>query len=242
MAASNDQPDVSHGTDSAINPSDANQANDPVLEVLLDLVAEVLSQGDPGEKASALEALGPNPTWEEIYEEAWVLGDFYGQAIFQNDFCGYEAQPMFGLKMAAYGAGDYLEHPVLTHTLRQLADAIRSDLEEKAIDPLFYRETSRVNTSSTKTFSNTRHSCGGQLIYNPHPSVSGTPYYFCHDCANRFDVDPYWHDGPVYLPPASSTHCSCGGRWVKRSGPYGPFYGCSNFDTTGCRKHRPDDH
>lgn len=35
----------------------------------------------------------------------------------------------------------------------------------------------------------------------------------------------------------------CGGRLVKRSGPYGEFFGCSNYATTGCRfkltiKHR----
>lgn len=30
--------------------------------------------------------------------------------------------------------------------------------------------------------------------------------------------------------------CSeCGGRLVKRSGPYGEFFGCSNYATTGCR-------
>ena len=37
----------------------------------------------------------------------------------------------------------------------------------------------------------------------------------------------------------SRTKCSCGGRWVKRSGPYGSFYGCSNFHSKGCRKKRP---
>lgn len=26
----------------------------------------------------------------------------------------------------------------------------------------------------------------------------------------------------------------CGGRLVKRSGPYGEFYGCSNYKTRGC--------
>ncbi len=30
----------------------------------------------------------------------------------------------------------------------------------------------------------------------------------------------------------------CGGRLVKRSGPYGEFFGCSNYRTTGCRFKR----
>ena len=30
----------------------------------------------------------------------------------------------------------------------------------------------------------------------------------------------------------------CGGRLVRRSGPYGDFYGCSGFKTTGCRYKR----
>jgi len=142
MAASNDQPDISHGTDSAINPSDANQANDPVLKVLLDIVAHVLSEGDPSEKASALEALGPNPTWEEIYEQE-DFSDPYGKAILFNEF-GSDAYDEFGLDI-----GDYLSlevpliegpirwpdfgltFPQSTQTLGQLADAIRSDLKEQ---------------------------------------------------------------------------------------------------------------
>lgn len=27
----------------------------------------------------------------------------------------------------------------------------------------------------------------------------------------------------------------CGGRLVRRSGPYGDFFGCSNYKTKGCR-------
>ena len=27
----------------------------------------------------------------------------------------------------------------------------------------------------------------------------------------------------------------CGGRLVRRSGPYGEFFGCSNYKTSGCR-------
>ena len=30
----------------------------------------------------------------------------------------------------------------------------------------------------------------------------------------------------------------CGGRLVKRSGPYGEFFGCSNYRTTGCTYKR----
>ena len=30
----------------------------------------------------------------------------------------------------------------------------------------------------------------------------------------------------------------CGGRLVKRSGPYGEFFGCSNYRTTGCNYKR----
>ncbi len=37
----------------------------------------------------------------------------------------------------------------------------------------------------------------------------------------------------------SKTNCPCGGLWVKRSGPHGSFYGCSNFHSKGCRKKRP---
>lgn len=129
MAASNDQPDVSHGTDSAINPSDANQANDPVLEALLDLVAETLTQGDPSqkaEKAFALKALGPNPTWEEMFE--YAASDPYGQIIFFEEFA-FAVEGVFGLAIEDYL---YLGFPqTWTHTLGQLADAIRSDLKEQ---------------------------------------------------------------------------------------------------------------
>lgn len=34
----------------------------------------------------------------------------------------------------------------------------------------------------------------------------------------------------------------CGGRLVKRSGPYGEFFGCSNYRTTGCRYIRNISH
>ena len=30
----------------------------------------------------------------------------------------------------------------------------------------------------------------------------------------------------------------CGGRLLRRTGPYGSFYGCSNFSTTGCKFKR----
>ena len=30
----------------------------------------------------------------------------------------------------------------------------------------------------------------------------------------------------------------CGGRLVKRSGPYGEFFGCSNYRTNGCNYKR----
>ena len=30
----------------------------------------------------------------------------------------------------------------------------------------------------------------------------------------------------------------CGGKLVKKSGPYGEFYGCSNFGRTGCTYKR----
>ena len=30
----------------------------------------------------------------------------------------------------------------------------------------------------------------------------------------------------------------CGGRLIKRSGPYGEFFGCSNFGKTGCEYKR----
>ena len=31
----------------------------------------------------------------------------------------------------------------------------------------------------------------------------------------------------------------CGGRLLKKAGPFGEFYGCSNYKTTGCRYKRP---
>ena len=30
----------------------------------------------------------------------------------------------------------------------------------------------------------------------------------------------------------------CGGRLLKKSGPYGEFFGCSNYKTTGCKYKR----
>lgn len=30
----------------------------------------------------------------------------------------------------------------------------------------------------------------------------------------------------------------CGGRLLKKSGPYGEFFGCSNYRTTGCKYTR----
>ncbi|MBR1383757.1 MAG: topoisomerase DNA-binding C4 zinc finger domain-containing protein, partial [Ruminococcus sp.] len=30
----------------------------------------------------------------------------------------------------------------------------------------------------------------------------------------------------------------CGGKLIKRSGPYGEFYGCSNYKTQGCKFKR----
>ena len=37
----------------------------------------------------------------------------------------------------------------------------------------------------------------------------------------------------------TKTRCSCGGYWVKKSGPYGTFWGCSNYRSKGCKKKRP---
>jgi very-short-patch-repair endonuclease len=33
---------------------------------------------------------------------------------------------------------------------------------------------------------------------------------------------------------STQPNCACGGHWVRRSGPFGTFHGCSNYFMTGC--------
>jgi len=44
---------------------------------------------------------------------------------------------------------------------------------------------------------------------------------------------------PKAARKGTSSKCSCGGYWVKRSGPFGTFWGCSNYRSKGCKKKRP---
>lgn len=44
---------------------------------------------------------------------------------------------------------------------------------------------------------------------------------------------------PKAANKGTTSKCSCGGYWVKRSGPFGTFWGCSNYRSKGCKKKRP---
>ena len=53
--------------------------------------------------------------------------------------------------------------------------------------------------------------------------------YICDLCGFIYDEAT---EGPM---PDDYACPLCGGRLVRRSGPYGEFFGCSNYKTSGCR-------
>lgn len=74
--------------------------------------------------------------------------------------------------------------------------------------------------------------CPGFMVWND----GGSGIYFkCPNCGTRIDA----RTRKVRLPAKtvrtkSCPRSGCGGELVKRRGSYGPFLGCSNYQSTGC--------
>ena len=129
--------------------------------------------------------------------------------------------------------------PVDRHDIRQLVALVRwltqdgqklltdEELKDAMRDELGYRQRgARINRTFDRAIGMSR----SELEIPPQP-VRTSPKASTTTSSSR--------TRKTSSTTGSKTKCPCGGRWVKRTGPFGPFYGCSNYFRTNCTNKRP---
>lgn len=132
-------------------------------------------------------------------------------------------------KGVAVDRHDIRQLVALAHWLTKDGQKLLTDeeLKDAMRDELGYRQRgARIN----RTFNQVIQISRGESEMPP-PSVRTSPKPSTKTSSSR--------SRKTSSKTGSETGCECGGRWVKRSGPYSSFYGCSNFHSKGCRKKKP---